>query len=94
MQLKVGDKVIAFFKASHVLVGTGLVIPISARNKLQGVIKTVTRGAVNSEIAVKLPSGDILSAIITNEAVEDMALQDGDDVVAIIKSSDVMIAKQ
>lgn len=93
MHIKTGDKVIAFFKASHVLVATGWAIPISARNKLQGSIKSISKGAVNSEIAIKLPSGDVLSSIITNDAVEDMALKDGDEVVAIIKSSDVMIAK-
>ena len=93
MHLQVGDKVIAFFKASHVLIGIGWSIPISARNKLQGVIKTIIKGAVNSEVALTLPSGDVLSSIVTNDAVEDMALKVGEEVVAIIKSSDVMIAK-
>ncbi len=93
MNIKVGDKVIAFFKASHVLIGVGWSMPISARNKLQGTIKTIRKGAVNSEISVKLPIGDIVSSIITNEAVDEMALKEGDEVVAIIKSSDVMIAK-
>lgn len=93
MHLQVGDKVMAFFKASHVLVTTGWAIPISARNKLKGIIKTIAMGAVNAEISIEMPSGDILRAIVTNDAVKDMALKDGDEIVAIIKSSDVMIAK-
>ena len=66
---------------------------ISARNKLQGSVVKVTKGAVNSEVDVKLVSGDVVVAIITNEAVTDLALKEGSEVVAIIKSTDVMIAK-
>lgn len=94
MHLQVGDKVMAFFKASHVLVATGWAIPISARNKLQGKIKKISMGAVNAEITIEMPNEDVLKSIITNEAVQDMALKIGEDVVAIIKSSDVMIAKE
>jgi len=91
--LAAGQSVTGFFKASHVLIAIGGMPNISARNKLQGSVVKVTKGAVNSEVDVKLVSGDVVVAIITNGAVTDLALKEGSEVVAIIKSTDVMIAK-
>lgn len=93
LALEAGQNVTAFFKASHVLIATGGVPNISARNKLLGSVEKITRGAVNSEVDIKLAGGDIVVAIITNEAVSDLALKEGGEVIAIIKSTDVMIAK-
>lgn len=91
--LKAGESVTAFFKASHVLIATGAVPNISARNKLPGSVEGITKGVVNTEVDVKLTGGDKVVAIITNESVSDLALKEGSDVVVIIKSTDVMIAK-
>jgi len=93
MRLKAGDRVIAFFQASHVLIATGWALPISARNKLSGTIASLVMGTVNTEVCVRLGEGDRVTAVITNEAARDLALKEGDEVVAIIKASDVMIAK-
>ena len=93
MQLETGDKVVAFFKSTNVLIATGWAMSISARNKFEGDIKTISRGAVNTEVAVTLASGEIIKAVITTDAVEDLALEENDSVLAIVKASDVMIAK-
>lgn len=93
LSIAAGESVTAFFKASHVLIATGGVPNISARNKLPGRVAGITRGAVNSEVDIALTGGDIVVAIVTNEAVSDLALKEGGEVVAIIKSTDVMIAK-
>lgn len=93
MQLERGDRVIAFFKASHVLIATGWAMSVSAGNKLQGDIEMISRGAVNAEVTLRLESGESLNAVITNDAVEELALEKNDSVHAIIKASDVMIAK-
>lgn len=90
--LKTAEKVTAFFKASNVLIATRALPNISARNKLEGNIETLKTGAVNTEAVIVLPGGDRLTAIITNEAASDLALKEGESVVAIIKASDVMIA--
>jgi molybdate transport system regulatory protein len=93
LQLKTGDKVIAFFKASHVLIATGWAIAISARNKLEGTVENIRSGTVSAEVAVKLPGGDRVIATITDEAARNLALCEGENVAAVIKSTDVMIAK-
>ncbi len=93
LSIAAGESVTAFFKASHVLIATGAVPNISARNKLPGRVAKIDRGVVNSEVDIVLAGGDTVVAIITNEAVSELALKAGDEVVAIIKSTDVMIAK-
>lgn len=93
LALKTGERVIAFFKASHVLVATDWVIPISARNRLRGVVRSIDNGVVNAEVAIELLGGDRVIATVTNEAVKTLALEEGIEVMAIFKASDVMLAK-
>jgi molybdate transport system regulatory protein len=93
LTVREGEKIVAFFKASHVMVATGWVIPISARNRLEGIIDHVTRGVINAEVRIRLGNGDRLSATVTDDAVSNLDLRTGMPVVAIIKASDVMIAK-
>jgi len=93
LNLKAGDRVIAFFKASHVLIATGWAIPISASNKLEGAVERVLNGVINAEVTIRLCGGDRLIATVTNEAVRNLALKEGVEVAAIIQASDVMIAK-
>ena len=66
---------------------------ISARNQLKGKVVAVTPGATTSHINIDIGQGAILTASITNEAVADLGLKIGDDAWAIIKASDVMVAK-
>ena len=93
LQLETGEMVKAFFKASHVLLATGAVPNISARNKLEGTARKVTKGAVNAEVNILLPDGDVVTSIVTNEAINALGIKEGDSVVAVIKATDVMIAK-
>jgi len=66
---------------------------ISARNQIKGTVFSVTPGAVNATIKVDIGGGNIITSSITNEAIEDLALAQGDAVTVLIKSSDVMIGK-
>jgi molybdopterin-binding protein len=65
---------------------------ISARNLLKGIVKSVTHGAVNSEIIVELPGGAEIVSIITKSSAEQLGLKQGKAVYAVIKASNVMIA--
>jgi molybdate transport system regulatory protein len=66
---------------------------ISARNVLAGTVQNVTKGAVNSEIAITLQGGEKMTTIITNESTDRLDLKNGKPVFAVIKASDVMIGK-
>ena len=66
---------------------------ISARNVLAGTVKKVTKGAVNAEITLALEGGEAVAAIITNQSVDSLGLQEGGSAYAVIKASEVMIGK-
>jgi molybdate transport system regulatory protein len=63
----------------------------SARNALRGVVETVTKGAVNSEVTLRITPSVVITAIITRASVEDLALEPGREAVALIKSSFVVL---
>ncbi len=64
---------------------------ISARNVLRGKITKITRGSTTAHVLIDV-NGAIITASITNEAVEDLKLKEGQDAAAIVKSSDVIVA--
>lgn len=66
---------------------------ISARNQLRGAVKSVRPGTVMAEVVVELPDGQEIVAAITRSSAERLKLQAGDQVTAIIKSTEVMIGK-
>jgi len=66
---------------------------ISARNQLKGTIVEVKLGVVTAEVVVQLDGGQQITSVITVDAVKSLALQVGDQVTAIIKSTEVMIGK-
>lgn len=65
---------------------------ISGRNKLSGKIKDIKAGAVMAQILLDVNGQQVTSAI-TNDSVSELGLKPGDDVTALIKSTDVMIMK-
>ncbi len=66
---------------------------MSARNQLAGIIKKVKVGAVMSEVIVKVGDQELVAAI-TSGSAKRMKLQVGDQVFAVIKATEVMIAKE
>jgi molybdopterin-binding protein len=66
---------------------------LSARNQLKGKIVDVAKGATTSHVRIDIGGGVIVTSSITNEAVADLALKQGDEAWAVIKASDVMIGK-
>ena len=65
---------------------------ISARNQIKGTIVSVKKGATTAHVGVDIGGGNIITASITNEAVEDLELATGGRAIVVIKASDVMIA--
>ena len=65
---------------------------LSARNKFKGKILDVKKGATTAHVRLEIAPGQIVTASITNEAVEDLGLKAGGTASAIVKASDVMIA--
>lgn len=66
---------------------------ISARNQLKGKIVGIQKGQTTAHVRIDIGGGAVITSSITNEAVDELALKVGDDAVAIIKASDVIVGK-
>jgi molybdate transport system regulatory protein len=90
--LAVGKDAVAFVKAPWVMVLAGEQnVRFSARNQLSGTVKAVNKGAVNATVGIELPSGAVVQAVITNEAVMDLGLKEGVPATVLIKASHVVL---
>lgn len=65
---------------------------INVRNQFRGKIKAIIEGPVVSEVDVETPSG-IVTSVITTRSIKDLQLTIGSEVVALIKATEVSIAK-
>ena len=66
---------------------------LSARNQLAGKVIEVRKGQTTSHVRIDIGKGVVVTSSITNEAVDDLGIASCDKVVAVIKASDVMVAK-
>ena len=90
--LAVGKEVVAYVKAPWVMLLTGEAnVRFSARNQLTGKVKSLEKGAINSEVCIELPGGSVVYSVITNEAVLELGLKVGVTATALIKASHVVL---
>lgn len=66
---------------------------LSARNQIKGKVTAVVKGATNGHVHIDIGNGVTVHSSITNEAIDDLGLKVGDEAIAVIKASDVMVAK-
>jgi molybdopterin-binding protein len=67
---------------------------VSARNQLKGVVLTLVKDNVMAEVSVDVGGGNTIVAVITRQSAETLNLKPGDDVTAVIKATEVMVAKE
>jgi molybdopterin-binding protein len=70
-----------------------LSMKISARNQIPGKITAVRTGSIMAEVEVAIDPAHITAAI-TRGSVDQLALKEGDDVIVVIKSTEVMVGKE
>ena len=63
---------------------------LSARNQIRGTVIEVRKGQTTAHVRIDI--GMIITSSITNDAVDDLGLKVGDNAIAVIKASDVMVA--
>ena len=66
---------------------------LSARNQFKGKVVGVQKGQTTAHVRIDIGNGVVVTSSITNEAVDDLGLKIGDEAIAVIKASDVMVAK-
>jgi molybdate transport system regulatory protein len=84
------SEAIEHFDGDWALIGR-LGMKTSARNQLYGTVSAVTRGSVNDEIALALPDGQTIVAVVTHESTETLGLVVGAPAFALVKASWVML---
>lgn len=68
-------------------------LKISARNRLKGKVTAVQKDGITAKVKVEVTVPAVVTALISTEAVEDLNIKVGDQVEAVIKATEVMIAK-
>lgn len=64
---------------------------VNVRNQFHGKIREIVRGSVVSEVDIDTPAG-IITSVITTRSVDDLGLEVGKEVVALIKATEVSVA--
>ena len=65
---------------------------LSARNSLRGIVDDIILGDVLAHVTIKVGE-DVIESVITRRSAEELKLQKGDAVSAVVKATEVMIAK-
>ena len=88
-----GQTAYAIVKATNVMFAAGeaRLSNLSARNQLPGTVVKVQEGAVNGHVTLELADGNRIMGSITNEAIEQLGLHEGEKALAIVKATDVII---
>jgi molybdopterin-binding protein len=68
-------------------------LKLSARNQIKGTVLGVRKGKTTAHVLIDIGNGVTITSSITNEAVDELGLNEGDEAIAIIKASDVMVGK-
>jgi len=93
MHLAVGDAISVLIKGTDVMLAKSFSGMLSARNRAKGVVKQIITADVLSKVVVE-SQGDALHAFITNTSLQEMNIREGDEVTAIVKSTELILSKE
>jgi len=93
MHLSEGDSITVLIKGTDVMLAKSFSGMISARNRVNGIVKRIIRGDVVSKVFVESQE-EMLHAIITNTSLEEMDIKEGNEITAIVKSTELILYKE
>lgn len=93
MHLSEGDAITVLIKGTDVMLAKSFSGLISARNRVSGVVKQIVQGDVVSKVFVESQE-ETLHAIITNTSLKEMDISEGNEVMAIVKSTELILYKE
>jgi molybdate transport system regulatory protein len=88
--LKLGNTVAVLFKETEVALAKNLSGQISLRNRIKVIVRQIRRGDILCKVVLDR-NGQALASIITTRAVEQLELQEGDEVEALVKANEVSL---
>ncbi|MEB2310086.1 MAG: TOBE domain-containing protein [Candidatus Brocadiaceae bacterium] len=93
MHLSAGDTISTLIKGTDLMIAKSFSGMLSARNKVKCVVREIVQGDVLSKVFMEY-RGDMLHAIVTNVSLKEMNILKGDEVVAIVKSTELILSKE
>ncbi|WP_299259970.1 TOBE domain-containing protein [uncultured Aquimarina sp.] len=90
--LKIENVVEVLFKETEVIISKEDTNSISIQNKIKAIIKKIKKGVLLSRLTLNSEIGDII-AIITTEALDELALTENQEIIAMIKVNEIMISR-
>ena len=93
MHLSEGDSITVLIKGTDVMLAKSFSGMISARNRVSGIVKQIIEGDVVSKVFVE-SQGEMLHAIITNTSLKEMDVRAGNEITAIVKSTELILYKE
>ncbi|MCR4290229.1 MAG: TOBE domain-containing protein [Candidatus Scalindua sp.] len=93
MHLSEGDSITVLIKGTDVMLAKSFSGMISARNRVSGIVKRIIQGDVVSKVFVESQE-EMLHAIITNTSLEEMDIREGNEIMAIVKSTELILYKE
>lgn len=64
---------------------------LSARNRLQGTVQSLETDGIMADIEIETDGGQTVTAVITSDSVDRLGIDEGDEVNAVIKATEVMV---
>lgn len=89
--LRVGNQVKVMFKESEVIVAVGKDIQISLRNQLPGTIQKIEYSNLLCKLTIDTAAG-MVKSMITKNAVDSLGLQQGKEVIAMVKTNEILLS--
>ena len=89
--LSQGGDILVLFKETEVIIGIGADLNISLRNKMPGRVIGLELGALLAKLTIETTVGKIIS-LITANAVENLAIKKGSEVVAMVKTNEILLS--
>lgn len=90
--LKPNNPIQILFKETEVVIGHDMNHQISLQNRIPGTVSHLDKGALLSKLIVQSEIGEI-GSIISTQAIQDLGIQEGSSVVAMIKLNEIMLSK-
>jgi molybdate transport system regulatory protein len=95
LSLAEGDEVTVLVKATEVMLAKGSLgdAQLSTRNQIRGKVARIGMGSVMGEAVIDIGDGGEIVAAVTRHSMERLGLAEGDDVVVLVKATEVMLSK-
>jgi len=94
LDLAIDTELYALFKAGSVMLSTDPDLKLSTRNRFQGTVQRISRGSVNAEVIVALQGENTICSTVTEEALRELNIEVGMEVVAFCKASSIILGIQ